>query len=318
MKYSRSLVVAGITLALMAGPAIAKKANDENSVYAWGRWAVLAPAAGGVHVALLPLSTQGAPRNSSNTANIVVPPTPVPSGPCVAGATCSFASKNLNPGAEVNFSTGSGQPYNYAVTQLNSSTLPVAPIPGGTGQNTLYAATANGYFVLPYGANADVVYGEWRNGQYQGSNFVPGIAPSSQTLVGGNNFHGQSGYFVTGTTTAQSVLNGLQQVNTQAVYSGNMLNTGTPVVINVNFGSGTWSGSWNHSTGAVTASGSQITGFTASGAVSGASIVSQTLSPGLNGTVQGAFFGNNAGTVGGTVDVHNASASDTGVFVTTR
>ncbi|HFD81333.1 MAG TPA: hypothetical protein ENK05_13215 [Gammaproteobacteria bacterium] len=48
MSAARSLVALGVILALGAGQAIgAQKQKEEDSVYQWGRWAVLSPAAGG-------------------------------------------------------------------------------------------------------------------------------------------------------------------------------------------------------------------------------------------------------------------------------
>ena len=53
----RTCFVAAAAAALMAGPAQASTGNHDkqDSVYSWGRWAVLSPAAGRPQVALLKL-----------------------------------------------------------------------------------------------------------------------------------------------------------------------------------------------------------------------------------------------------------------------
>jgi len=93
----------------------------------------------------------------------------------------------------------------------------------------------------------------------------------------------------------------------------------SPVVINVNFGTATWNGTWNNgvdgnthphgadSNGTVHLYG-QV-GFTAQGTISGANIQSTsvgTLDPGatiVKGQVQGSFFGPQAAAVGGVSDI---------------
>lgn len=386
MKCSRSLLVVGVTAALVAGPAMAhKKTTSQDSLYSWGRWSVLSPAAGGPRVTLVAVTTLETPQSGSNTAQI--------NGggvsSCAAGAGCGFASDQLAsyqlvnhkpvpiPGALVvaNFSGSpsalaaayggqSGQSFSFTVTPSGGSgqsslqisvpssvpsslppSLQIPASPGASGavqgsaQITVpngwqpagpttdyYASLTNQYSavsqVLPYGANADVMYGYWQNGKlyyWSHSPFFNSqqsiVAPARLAQAG---FAGGSGWFVTGTTTGLTAMANLQGGNVQASYAGQMLGSGTPVAINVDFGRGTWNGSWNGSTGAVIARGTQITGFTASGIVSGSNIVTNKLSSGLSGNVGGAFFGSNAGVLAGGVDVHSATASDTGVFMTAR
>jgi hypothetical protein len=63
MDVSKSLIALGVSIALFGGAwetAVAKKTDEEDSVYRWGRWAVLAPAAGGEEV------IAAAPAGTSN------------------------------------------------------------------------------------------------------------------------------------------------------------------------------------------------------------------------------------------------------------
>ncbi|HKJ09591.1 MAG TPA: hypothetical protein VKA76_10930, partial [Gammaproteobacteria bacterium] len=130
---------------------------------------------------------------------------------------------------------------------------------------------------------------------------------------------GGSGAFVAGNVTPQGDLDKLLAGNVQASYGGNMLvqnGVGAPVNISVNFGHGTWNGAWGTSS---VAGGGHLP-FKASGTVSGPNIVSNKLSTGVTGKVQGAFFGRNAGALAGTVDVrgtvNGANVHDVGVFLT--
>ena len=47
MNSTKSLVALGVMLALGAGQQVWAQDKEEDSVYQWGRWAVLSPAAGG-------------------------------------------------------------------------------------------------------------------------------------------------------------------------------------------------------------------------------------------------------------------------------
>jgi hypothetical protein len=48
MKLKTNLIAIGVVVALGAGQqVVAAQKNEEDSVYKWGRWAVLSPAAGG-------------------------------------------------------------------------------------------------------------------------------------------------------------------------------------------------------------------------------------------------------------------------------
>lgn len=392
MTRSRSVLAAGVAFALAAGPVAANtkhKANDDDSVYSWGPWAVLAPAAGGHPVALLNLSTQNTPRNSKNTPQVRQPTITV-QGPCVAGAACGFAtyardsayvpangetetgpqgyhggpvpaSFETTVAALVAAATNGteGQSASYVVTptnpgdsaypQVSVQNLPV----GQTAANAMVGSATQTTFhralgpatpaerfdhksevtgVLPYAANPDVVAGTWSDGTLHYVAYSV-LATVDNIIYNRTPDHtGGSGQFVTGITTSQLDLDKLQAGDVQASYGGSMLANGTPVAITVDFGHGTWNGSWGHSTGALDTSGAHIehlsngdylvgqVAFTASGTISGANVVSNKLSDGLTGKVQGAFFGKNAGALGGTVDIHTVMNGDnvrqTDVFLT--
>jgi len=98
MNFSKPLLVLGIS-AVLAGisggvAAVAKDADDD-SVYRWGRWAVLAPAAGAEDViAFAPAGGNDLGRCEAG-ANCPDPkpeptPDPVVKVPCAAGAACGF------------------------------------------------------------------------------------------------------------------------------------------------------------------------------------------------------------------------------------
>lgn len=126
------------------------------------------------------------------------------------------------------------------------------------------------------------------------------------------------GYYVAGIATPQAYLDSQRAGNVVATYSGNSMDLSgyqTSVNMTVNFGNATWSGSWNNgSDGYVytdTASNGKTymygqVGFNASGTISGANINSTALSANdgtVTGKVQGTFYGQTAGSIGGVSDI---------------
>jgi len=123
--------------------------------------------------------------------------------------------------------------------------------------------------------------------------------------------------FIYGESTGTADLNALNAGNVQANYTGAMISGRTPVSIAVDFGAATWSGSWNGgadsgfirtslSSDNVNVTSGQV-GFNASGTISGANIVSTSIlatdASAISGTVNGSFFGGQAGVLAGAVDV---------------
>ncbi|MCO6411887.1 MAG: hypothetical protein J5I92_04005 [Thiogranum sp.] len=60
MRSASSLVAVGVALALSAGQAVAATQQEEDSVYQYGRWAVLSPAAGAGEPYVAPLTPDAA------------------------------------------------------------------------------------------------------------------------------------------------------------------------------------------------------------------------------------------------------------------
>ena len=108
MKSLKRVAALGLVLALGAGQqAWATQQKEEDSVYQWGRWSVLSPAAGGdsYQAALTPDAANNArpsdadefqPKVASVGTTPVPPPVVVES--CTAGAACSFATYSRQEG----------------------------------------------------------------------------------------------------------------------------------------------------------------------------------------------------------------------------
>jgi hypothetical protein len=117
MKLRTNLVAIGVVVALGAGQqVVAAQKKEEDSVYQWGRWAVLSPAAGGPPpyvAALAPDAVNNArPEEADEFSPKVLlgeveppePPEPPIEPPaevvesCTAGAACSFATYSRQEG----------------------------------------------------------------------------------------------------------------------------------------------------------------------------------------------------------------------------
>lgn len=148
---------------------------------------------------------------------------------------------------------------------------------------------------------------------------------SLENYISGNNTYG---FYVAGIQTPQSYLN-TQRGEVNATYSGNSLDangTRIPVDIAVNFSNATWSGSWNGGsdgwTNTTTDSkgnsyvygqvGFKVENGTINGAQLSATSANNNLSAldgTVKGSVQGTFFGKEAGSIGG---AHNIVKSTDG------
>lgn len=139
------------------------------------------------------------------------------------------------------------------------------------------------------------------------------------------------GYYVAGITTPQAYLDSQRVGNVIATYSGSSMDMSgyqSPVTMTVDFGQAKWSGSWNNGANGSTytntaGDGTQhlsgYVGFNASGTISGANIqstsVSATDTKAVSGSVQGTFFGQTAGSVGGVHDIVKDNLPHAGVFL---
>lgn len=144
--------------------------------------------------------------------------------------------------------------------------------------------------------------------------YVQGTSSESE---GGYRWQGQEGPVVLGFATADADMAALRNSNASATYLGRAMDKGgAPVRIDVQFGSGEWSGSWNGGQDGYVSvrnseQGAQLygqVGFTAKGTINGVNLKSTsvgTLDQGatVSGFVQGAFFGPQAAAVGGVVDI---------------
>lgn len=143
------------------------------------------------------------------------------------------------------------------------------------------------------------------------------------------------GVFVAGISTPLSDIANLQAGNVTADYYGRTFDGWTPVHIQVNFGPGTWSGSWNEGADGYTSTYTDSNGtkyvrgevgFNAEGTINGANIQSTSVSAGdgtVSGQVQGNFFGNNADVLGGVADITKTTegydnAKHVDVFITCK
>ncbi len=116
-----------------------------------------------------------------------------------------------------------------------------------------------------------------------------------------------SGYYVVGIATPQAYLAAQQTNNVQASYIGGSYDGSRQgsVAIQVQFGPGTWRGQWEGSIN-----------FQASGNISGANIASTSISAlssrdsaSYSGNVQGTFYGQTAGSIGGVSSVTRTPVS---------
>jgi len=143
--------------------------------------------------------------------------------------------------------------------------------------------------------------------------------------------------FLFGESTGLSDLNALNAGNVVANYNGTTLTSRTKVNMGVDFGAGTWTASFNggQDSAGVTVSKSSdnvnVTsghvGFEARGTFSGANIVSTSVSAAdasaISGTVNGSFYGGQAGVLAGSYDVTKTTQAYTDgtsreLFVTQR
>lgn len=321
-----------------------------DSVAAWGPWAdFVQPAAGAPAVGFLALGAGEAYRPLPIPIVPIVPIVPVASG-CEAGMACGYAVfQNSSYSSEGyggyygyggSYGDGGEHPATFTaripstfddsattawrVTSLDG-TAPTYPESGELG-NPYFSGN---YFHFDRYDSVDGAEGH----AYIGGNVNEDNIPVATGYFGrnlysymnGNNCEGDCygytsdstyGVFVAGIVTSATDMSALRANGISAVYTGSAFNYGTPVTMQVNFGPGTWSGSWNNgadgNTWTHTPSGTtqlyvrgQV-GFNASGTITGSNIQSTSVSAtdgAVSGMVKGSFFGSQAAALGGVVDI---------------
>lgn len=133
----------------------------------------------------------------------------------------------------------------------------------------------------------------------------------------------RGGPFVAGIATPLEEMANFNAGSVVAAYRGHTADNNTPIIINVQFGPGTWDGTWG--VGGVDGSDIHIdtsssgkkyitgdVGFTAEGTINGSNIQSTSVSAAdaitITGTVDGTFFGNSAEVLGGISDITKTTA----------
>lgn len=295
MDVKRSLISLCLSFALggaLVGVAVAKTAEDEDSVRSWGRWAVLSPAAGAdEYVAFAPEGISNLGR-CDTAANCPTPnPEPTPDeGPCVAGQPCGFAyidhlvrgegqGDDSHMGRfELTVSEGETDTVAFRVTNtdegidIQSDTLPALFTDTGFRSNDRTSPSLINGRVTELDADEApaVIEGFWRQNADDGS-------------------FQQNGEYVIGITATaaelSSMLDEFGGADRVAYYQG-PTGRGGDVWLRMDFGQSTWSGEF---------AGQQVS-FDAGGAIIGSGFVSDPGSFSGNiasGAVEGGFV--NAG-----------------------
>ncbi len=259
-----------------------------DSIYCWGPWASLAPAAGGAVAPIKLAKSDPNLRPDEFTRDRTGDGGTLPLGSCTPGTACGFAT--IAPGLVAQPADTSG-----------SSVVPYAMNPDGSqfvvdpgGSNELVSNDNLGRVTIPgppryegttgdvesklivlkggpgTDGNIDQAAGIWRHGNL-----------TSQTLD-----NTRSGVFAWGIASSQATLDTLNAGNVTASFSGNMSGqTSTMANITVNFGSlPSWTGNWQNPGYA----------FDAGGPVQAVDLISdpgQFSSNVKSGYVQGALLG---------------------------
>jgi hypothetical protein len=272
MKLHRYGIAVLTLWALGCAPAGAasggEKQRDEDSVYRWGRWAVLAPAAG-----------LEAPLQVADT-RLPDPPQPDPPTPfiCAPGAACGYAT--IAAGI-----TGSG------AAQLGSFNLRRdargfrvrAGEPGSITSIPMSATQLNDY-LSAHGndGNADsrVAARVFEGGQASGDlSSVSGF----WRQVDGDAESASSGFFAWGIATPQADLDALNNGNAVVEFDGAMASSATDFGVRINFGPrASWSGAW-----------SGAHNFSADGDLRGVDLVTNRFSNNVaaSGSLEGVLLG---------------------------
>lgn len=294
-----------MSVAMALNVAHATTSDEEDSVYQWGRWEVLAPAAGNQPAPVIPrqlsqLTTNDYEKDYTPIAPDEPDPLPIiddeeeivlPDPSCEAGASCGFATRNFGAepgnGAEARFNTfataGGDGGMTYVLNegetgQLNSENMDNIKV-----EYPVYDPSRDTYYTIL--RSRDGVRGAPRS-TYTAKDYAP--YPMSEVSQAGDWFFRtgdgegmESGFFAWGDALPQDVLDELNAGSVLAEFSGPMASGLTDVNLAVQFGSDAfWEGAW-----------SGAHNFQAAGNVVGPSLV-QTSITNAEGLVEGFVAGN--------------------------
>jgi len=362
MNAARGLVALSVALALGAGQQVsAAQKKEADSVYEWGRWAVLSPAAGGTEpyvAALEPDAINNArPQDADEFDPKVLsePGAPVDVVEfCEAGSSCGYASYRRSEGGE---SSEAEPPAVLARFNLEavepaptSDVTPTLLVGGGEGDPAAvrFDVTDSGDAAYPdihsvdadnlssglyQGEAKDVLSSELlsdgistlENQQLQQSELVDvggyeGVDSGQwsdlgeqrlvailtgdtdvppEVVMGTTPLYDAGGHFVFGQTPTIEQMEAFTAGHVNAVYNGAVLDYGSAVQLNFDFGANTWNGTFS--------SGGGFNGFEINGGVKG---VNFSASEGAREVV-GSFFNGGFNASGG---VRNGTQA--GVFAT--
>ncbi len=347
-----------VSLSLIAVATSGFAITEEDSVHSWGPWTTLVqPAAG-------PQAT-----TPTRLAGPVVPG-------FGAGDTSQFTPvvttpTTSNESASSNYALIYDRPNSRDANQtsLQAATATLTPIPvrpvvvvqppqgdGAVAQAvqvatvetslTLHSTTSLSLSTIIN--NVLVSFQDDKRWVYNGRTNAGTVSIQGNTVnIGGSSFaYGKSevpdsdsrtiGFFIAGDSTALNELDAFSAGEVEATYEGFTLDSGTDVAITVDFGAGTWIGSWNDGgdgrvSQSMSSDGVSIlkgsVGFEAKGTIDGANLVSTLVAAqdatAISGTVTGTFFGGAAGALGGSVNVNKTTVNYTDgnyqdLYVTSR
>lgn len=353
-KTISKVVAASLVTIATSGFAI----TEADSVHSWGPWSTLVQPAAGPSVPVPttlagPIAPGFGAGDTSQFTPVVTTPNTTPSAGdiCTAGSACNYA---------LIYSRGNGE------TSLQTATATLTPIPvrqlapeqqPGDGPGALAfqiippvetSLNINSTTSLPLSASINNVLVNFSNATLWSYNIGSKFMQGNTVDVSGSPFaYGRSevvdvnnaravGLFIVGSLTGLDDLNALNVGEVEASYEGFTLNSNVEVAIDVDFGAGTWNGSWNDgndggvravmSTDGVNVLNGTV-GFNAEGTINGANLVSTSVTASdatsISGTVNGSFFGGRAGVLAGSVDIDKSTQNYTDgkyqdLYVTSR
>lgn len=288
--------VAAAPLAAVAAAAAdpCSGSGASGSVYCWGPWAALAPAAAGNPLPGPALDVKEIDQRPEMAALYDAELEPLSSPPvatCTPGLPCGFATVVVGVSSRAD-----AEDTEFASFDLASDGTQFTVAPGEAGEIQSVSGMTTGY--SPRGDQFETLQAGGADGSERSRliarvlrNTDGEIEQAADVWAHGDSASGQaqSGFFAWGRTTSQADLDRLNgdSVTRSVAFSGPMsVDNQTMGTMTVNFGSQpTWNGSWNN----------PAWSFGAGGQVSGVDLVSTpdqfTSNVGANSFVQGALLG---------------------------